>query len=290
MHEAYRLGASLYVPATNPRLGAVFAGTQLPAVRSLIACTEDAIADTELTRALALLREMLPRLPPRSVGPLRFVRPRNALVLGELLAMPGIERVHGFVLPKADTETLPAYEKLLAGRDFWVMPTLETAEVFDVLGQRDLRLHLQKSPVRERILTLRIGGNDLLRMLVLKRTRGTTIYETPIGALIQQLVLGFRPYGFQLAAPVYDFIDDPETLRRETQADIAMGLVGKTAIHPDQVPVIERALAVSQDDLRAAREILATDAAVFRFGGAMLEKNVHTPWARSILAREVAGS
>lgn len=286
MHDAYRIGASLYIPATNAKLGSALRGAQFSDVRSLIACTEDAVAEADLPRALAQLRSILPTLPPRSSGPLRFIRPRNVEVLEQLLAMRGVDRVHGFVIPKADTSSLPAYERLLAGSEYWVMPTLETSEVIDVLGQRELRLYLQTSAIKRNVLALRIGGNDLLRMLAMKRARGITIYETPIGILIQQLVLSFRPYGFQLTAPVFDFVDDEQTLIRETQADVAMGLIGKTAIHPNQVALIERALSVSEDDLRAAREILAANSAVFKFNGAMMEATVHMPWAQTILARE----
>lgn len=288
MAEAYRLGASLYVPAVNRNLLATLAGQHCLQARSVIACTEDAVAEQDLPLALRALAVALPKLPPRVQGPMRFIRPRNAAVLDELLSMPAIDRVHGFVLPKADTDSLPAYEQRLAGREFWVMPTLETAPVFDVIGQREIRECLQRSALRRQVLALRIGGNDLLRMLSLKRSRGVTLYETPIGLLIQQLLLCFRPFGYQLTAPVYDFVDDPETLVREARADVAMGLVGKTAIHPQQIPWIESALSVSDDDIRAAREVLSPGHAVVRLDGAMIERTVHDAWARAVLAREAA--
>jgi citrate lyase beta subunit len=285
MLESYRLGASLYVPAMHTKLLQALRGDLFQDVRSLIACTEDAVAEVDLPRALAKIKSILPALPSRAAGPLRFIRPRNADVLAQLLDMRDIDRIHGFVIPKADIESLPAYERHLAGSDFLVMPTLETSTVFDLMGQRDLRQYLESSVIRPQILALRIGGNDLLRILAMRRTRGTTSYETPIGLVIQHLVLTFRPYGFQLTAPVYDFIDDPETLVRETQADLAMGLIGKTAIHPDQIAVIESAFKVCEDDLNAAREILTANSAVFKFNGAMMEVAVHTRWAQSILAR-----
>lgn len=285
MHDAYRLGASLYIPAVHKSLRDVLVGNHLADVRSLIACTEDAIAECDVAHGLEHLRAVLPSLAARSPDRLCFVRPRNPDVLAELLSMDGIERMHGFVIPKADIDTLPRYERLLAGRDFWVMPTLETLPVLDPLGQREMRCYLQASAIRRQILALRIGGNDLLRLLAMKRTRGVSLYETPIGALVQQLVLSFRPHGFHLTAPVFDFFDDPQTLTREIRTDVTMGLVGKTAIHPLQVPIIERALAVSEDDLRTAHAILAADEAVFQCDGAMIEPTVHARWARSVLAR-----
>jgi citrate lyase beta subunit len=286
MHDAYRLGASLYVPAIHQKLKEALRGVCYPGVRSLIACTEDSIAEADVDRALANLSRILPQLPHRDQGPLRFIRPRSAAVLAELLRMDGIERVHGFVIPKADIDTLSPYEVALGRHDYWLMPTLETSAVFDPLALRELRQRLTVITLKRHILALRIGGNDLLKMLGLRRLRGVSIYHTPLGLLIPQLVLAFRAFGLHLTAPVFDFIDDPQTLAEEVRQDVQMGLIGKTAIHPDQVPVIEEGLAVSEHELELARQILEPRReAVFRLHGAMIEKAVHQEWAYAILAR-----
>jgi citrate lyase beta subunit len=286
MHDAYRLGASLYVPAIHSKLKDALRGAIFGGVRSLIACTEDSIAEADVDRALGNLARILPHLPQREQGPLRFIRPRNAAVLAELLRMDGIERVHGFVIPKADLDTLSPYEAALGRHDYWLMPTMETSAVFDPLALRELRQRLTTAGLKRHILALRIGGNDLLKMLGLRRQRGVSIYQTPLGLLISQLVLAFRPFGFHLTAPVFDLIDDPQTLADEVRQDVLMGLIGKTAIHPDQVPVIEEGLAVSEHELELARQILAPRReAVFRLHGAMIEKAVHQEWAYAILAR-----
>ena len=46
---AKSLGASLYVPANHKDLAEIANGDLLPQARSLIFCTEDAIADRELS-------------------------------------------------------------------------------------------------------------------------------------------------------------------------------------------------------------------------------------------------
>jgi citrate lyase beta subunit len=286
MHDVYRLGASLYVPAIHQKLKETLRGVTCGAVRSLIACTEDSIAEADVDRALANLARILPQLPHRDQGPMRFIRPRNAAVLAELLRMDGIEHVHGFVIPKADVDTLGPYEASLGRHDYWLMPTLETSAVFDPLALRELRQRLTAAPLKRHVLALRIGGNDLLKMLGLKRSRGVSIYQTPLGSLIPQLVLAFRAFGIHLTAPVFDFIDDPQTLADEVRQDVQMGLIGKTAIHPDQVPIIEKGLAVTEHELELAHQILAPRReAVFRLHGAMIEKAVHQEWAYATLAR-----
>ncbi|MCK5745319.1 MAG: HpcH/HpaI aldolase/citrate lyase family protein, partial [Oricola sp.] len=129
------------------------------------------------------------------------------------------------------------------------------------------------------------------RHLGLRRMRGVSIYETPLGTLIPQLVLTFRSRGFHLSAPVYDHFDDAATLRREVRMDVRMGLIGKTAIHPKQAEIIDKALRVSEGELSAAKLVLSArsgDAAVFKHDGAMLEIAVHNEWAHQTIERAAA--
>lgn len=290
MSDVYRLGASMYVPADHPQLEATFSGRKYPAVRSLIACTEDAVLPERLDLALDQLSRVLQALPSRGAGPMRFIRCRNPETLSHILSLRDIRKIDGFVLPKFDLDNAGAYDGLLGGTEYYAMPTLETPGVFDSCWQRELLNSLNQGSIR--VLALRIGGNDLLQHLGLRRLRGVTSYETPIGTLIAQLVLTFRPHGYHLTAPVYDYFDDMETLIREVRQDVHMGLVGKTAIHPRQAGVIERGLQVSQQDMKAAQRILDANGqkeAVFKHDGGMLERAVHTSWARETLARAASG-
>jgi len=283
--SAYQLRASMYVPCDHPRLTETLNGSRFPGVHSLIACTEDAVSPARLEFALKQLAMTLVRLPEKGQGPHRFVRCRTPDVLKKILAMEGVERVHGFVLPKCEIGNLREYEALLSGTGFKVMPTLETQGVFDSFWRRDFRQYMQASTLD--VLALRIGGNDLLKILGMRRTRGVTIYETPLGLLIAQLMLDFRPSGFHLTAPVYDYFEDPATLAEEVARDVSMGLVGKTAIHPVQAPIIENGWKLSADDIATANEILTArdKLAVFSSKGAMHEVSVHDRWAEGIMSR-----
>ncbi|MEJ8848384.1 HpcH/HpaI aldolase/citrate lyase family protein [Variovorax rhizosphaerae] len=282
------LGASLYVPATRPKLAAVLSGRELPTLRSVIACTEDAVADGELEGALANLATVLRALDPIEMRSdlLRFVRVRNPAVMARVLDMPGVEKIDGFVLPKFTLAVLPQYQALLKARNFWLMPTLETSEVFEQDAMRELSLALCRKEWKPRILALRVGGSDLLRLLGLRRTRGFTLYDTPLGSLLSQLILTFKPLGFALTAPVFDFIEDEHVLAQEAKRDVAFGFCGKTAIHPAQIATIEAAFHVSASELIAARRLMEPDCpAVFKHDGTMYEAVVHRDWARQVIAK-----
>ena len=280
-----QLGASLYVPATRLDLAEIANQRRYPNLRSIIFCTEDAVASESVAVAIANLQRLLPLLEP--LGIQRFIRVRSPEVLRTLIAAPGVELLDGFVLPKVTRHNLHEYTTAIpAELPLALMPTLETAEVFDAAEMKTLCRMLLADRIRERILCLRIGANDLLHLLGLRRARGGTIYETPLSLTISQLITIFRPAEFSLTAPVFDRLDDGDTLAREVRMDIDFGLLGKTAIHPSQIVPIESHYVVANADWEMARRILQENAPpVFRHADTMCEPATHRRWAERILER-----
>lgn len=277
------MGASLYVPANHKRLMALANGERLGHVRSLIFCLEDAVADIDLGWALFNLSVVLANMRDGGAAE-RFVRVRNPDVLARVLAMRGVEKLTGFVIPKATRHNFAAYFDQVRGTHHMLMPTLETADVFDDHEMRLFRTVLEVPEVRARILALRIGGNDLLALLGLRRPRTMTLYRTPLGPVIGRLVTIFRPHGFVLTAPVFEHLDLPDLLDQEVAEDIAHGMVGKTAIHPSQIALIEQHYRVKPHDLEAARAILDTASpAVFQMHNSMCEVATHRAWAQRMV-------
>ena len=277
--KAVGLGATLYVPAINSALVELGNLQKYDNLRSLVYCTEDAVSERDLPKALDNLTRTLTSL--KKVPLMRFIRPRNPRVLKIILGFKGLENIDGFVLPKADAQTLPTYFEILENHPrFLVMPTVETAVAFDLLPLYSLRDFLVASPLKDRVLAIRIGALDLSSLLGLRREPGDTVYDGPLGHVIDQLVTVFRPVGFALTAPGCEFLNDHDLLHRELAQDAARGLLGKTALHPDQVAVIHGAYMVSANDLAMAKAINdPARPAVFRLNDRMCEKAVHTNWA-----------
>ena len=277
----FDLGASVYTPCTHDNLAELLQ-SGLESTRSIVLCLEDAVNETDLRCALNNLKKALVALKP-SKELKRFIRPRNPLVLAEILRYPDIEKIDGFVLPKFDLNTIALYQNVIAeqsNKRFVYMPTLETAQVFDVAAMRQLSLLMQQWS--ETILCLRIGGNDLMNLLGIKRMQGMTTYDTPLKTVIDQLLMQFRPAGFELSAPVFDMIDDLETLEKELKMDLVYGFFAKTAVHPAQVKVIEQAFSEFTDSHRVqAQSLLAENsAAVYKLNGQMMEPSCQKSWAK----------
>lgn len=285
----FALGATLYMPATRDDLIEVVFGHKLHGLRSLVVCLEDAVSECDLETALQNLNKLLLGIDQRGgrpkSGPLVFVRPRNADMAMMLAQWPLMKHVDGFVMPKLTLLNLGVWNQAVHGTDLFLMPTLETKEVFDPSAMVDLRDALLET-ARDRIIALRIGGNDLMGCLGLRRNPSTTLYQTPMGYVIPMLAGVMGAAGFALTAPVFEQFESPDLLCEELDLDMAHGLVGKTAIHPKQIDVIHRALQVSIDDLNSAKAILSDSApAVFQFNGAMCEPATHLKWAQNMVDR-----
>ncbi len=290
MTDALKLGATLYIPAIRENMAAIANGLKYPQLRSMVFCTEDSIHDKDVELALAKISDLLAQMQPSEK--LRFIRARNPKVLERLLALRGIEKIDGFVFPKVDLLNYRDYFSLVANSGFKNMLTLESKEVFEQAKMCVLRDKLLAANYQDEILALRIGGNDLLQHLGLRRPIDRTLYDTPLGFVIYQLINVFKPYGFELTAPVFEHLNKNELLIKETQQDISCGLVGKTAIHPDQLNIIEACFRVDYNDVAVAKAILDKEAtAVFKMNDSMCEIATHRIWADNVLKRnQIYGS
>jgi citrate lyase beta subunit len=289
--SAYSLGATLYMPATRIDIVDTIVTGKIAGLRSLVICLEDAVSEQDMPFAMNNLKGMLNALSEAKQRinyvewPLVFIRPRNEQIGLQLTAEYDLSAIDGFVLPKFNLSNLNEWTAILELTHLCWMPTLETEDVFDVNAMLALVSELKAHKCRDKIIALRIGGNDLMNCVSLRRSRELTLYDGPMGYVIKMLVAVFASKGFSLTAPVCEHIDDHRLLEKELELDLAHGLVGKTAIHPNQIPVIQRALMVSALDHQDALRIINSSQAVFKAGGAMCEPATHRRWAKSVLDR-----
>ena len=291
----YRLGATLYMPATRQDIWQIITLQKLPDIDSMVICLEDAVSDSDIPMGLANLKRLLATWHAHGENcefsqpsrPLVFIRPRTAAMLAELASWQHIGLVDGFVLPKIDMQSLADWRLACQALPTTqlLMPTLETRLIFNPIHNQELAVAFSEG-FSQSILALRIGGNDLFACLRLRRPADVTIYQTPVGMLIYQLIACFVPHGFYLTAPVFEYLDKPVLFAEELRQDVALGLVGKTVIHPEQIATVKQAFRVDDSELAQAKAILAEDAkAVFKQDNSMLEPATHRAWANSVMLR-----
>lgn len=282
----FDISSTLYIPATHKGLKEIVLGEKYPTLKSVVICFEDAILDKEIPMALNNLKEALKAKDNQSNKPLLFIRPRSLEMAKQIISEYGdlLSKVAGLAIPKFVLRNLEAWMDVTKNTHLLWMPILETAEVYDVNQMLALSNALQER-VNDKILVIRIGGNDLMNILGLRRNNNTTLYDGPLGYVIKMLVCVFGSKGFKLTAPVCEIINCTKLLAEEIQLDIQHGLVGKTLIHPKQIPVVEEAFQVDLHEYEDAIKILNAEHAVFQSAGSMCEPATHRNWALNIIER-----
>jgi citrate lyase subunit beta/citryl-CoA lyase len=98
---------------------------------------------------------------------------------------------------------------------------------------------------------LALGGIDLQRDL------GVASGDTPLQYVRSHLVVASRAAGIEPPIDsVYPHLQDTEGLRRQCSVSRSLGLFGKSAIHPSQLPIIHAEFSPTHDELDWARSVL----------------------------------
>ena len=185
---AHALGATLYVPATHPRLEAAIRTRGRVGVSSMVVCLEDAISDEDVTAALEATSAALSALADADDLPLLFLRVRTAEQVTVLAAADTGHILAGFVLPKFDSvrgpDLIAAVSDAALGYEgqLFAMPVVESPQIADprtrVSELTEILAHLAKHPGRT--LAVRIGATDIAGALGLRRSRDMTCYDIGI--------------------------------------------------------------------------------------------------------------
>jgi citrate lyase beta subunit len=280
--EPIELGATLFIPANHKNLKSILKRERLRDLRSIVIDTEDGLHVRDFKEAISQIKDALTEYKQSDLYV--FIRPKNIAVLAKLLSMENIDKIDGFILAKFSLENMQEYLELLAPLDFYIMPSIEGKELFDIGKLRLLRDRLED--FREKVLLIRFGAEDMLRQLGIRRSKDIALYDMLAPSQIIANILNvFKIANYQISAPVYPFYSDTDGYVKELKRDLLEGLITKTIIHPSQIEPLEEIYSVSQDEYTLASKILHEDNSVFADDGSMTEVNTQSPWAKNILQR-----
>ncbi len=306
-HNGYEVGALMYCPAYSHRaIAQALLQEQYPSPFSLAFCLEDTLPDAMVKDAERELFQVLRQISDNAANhsfylPLIFIRIRSPWQLKALAAAysPFSHILQGFILPKFFIENsmdyIRAIEELsIAYPGYCYMPIFESPSMID-LASRYENLSLVKrqlDSVSDKILNIRVGGNDLSHAFGLRRRVSDTIYDLkPVANLLIDIVATFAPQ-YVVSGPVWEYYAGEgwqDGLRKELSLDLLSGFIGKTVIHPRQIPVVNQMLQVSPGDYEDAQRILAWNQENQLLVSAnadatrMNEYNTHFNWANKIL-------
>ncbi len=215
------LGATLYSPATRPRLADDVLKQAAAGVVSMVLCLEDSIGDADVPAGEENLVRQLTDLAERSAGevPLLFVRVRTPEQIPDLVRRlgPAVRLLSGFVLPKFTEERgVPFLEALAvaeaaAGHRLFAMPVLESPDLL----YRESRVQTLEGifrvvdKYRDRVLALRLGVTDFCSSYGLRRGPDMTAYDVQIVASVIADVVNMLARadgtGFTVTGPVWEY-------------------------------------------------------------------------------------
>ncbi len=303
-----RVGALLYSPALNEKMAESVINEKFGRQYSLALCLEDAISDDYVLEAERQLADTVRCIFSESRKrefflPMIFIRVRDSQQMLRLYKElePCSEILTGFVFPKYCMGNADGYNSVIrelnssSGQRVYMMPILEGGEIADFAGRREAlsRLKQKIDSVREYVLNVRVGGNDLSNLFGLRRHSFESIYEIlPVAHILGDILEAFsREY--IVSGPVWEYFsgEDGEWkrgLENEIRLDRLNGFVGKTVIHPMQIDVVNQALKVSRKDYDDAIGILdwekgGLQVGKSRSGERMNEVKTHLRWARRMM-------
>lgn len=311
----YSVGALLYCPANNEGIVESLITERFGKQFSLALCLEDTINDNKIKEAEDILLHSLHSLYQESLTkhfylPKIFIRVRYPKQISELVERMGEEFniISGFIAPKFSLENVDEYISTIkninvtASHKIYLMPILENSIMINLLNRHEF-LHTLKNKldtIEEYVLNIRVGGNDLSHAFGLRRHVNETIHGIlPLHSIFTDILTVFS-MDYVVSGPVWEYYSGPDWdkgLKNELALDLLSGFVGKTVIHPNQIPVVNEALQVFQADYEDAKSILNwdSDSNSFVSGSVtkerMNEYKTHSNWAlKTIFLAEYYGT
>jgi citrate lyase subunit beta/citryl-CoA lyase len=231
----------LYVPGSDPRRIEKALASEADAV---IIDLEDAVAPNRKEEARKTVVEVLRSEHEKPVF-VRINAPDSVLAEEDIEAVAGL-LLAGLRLPKIES---PEAVRRVAER----LENLGCEADLQCLIESALGLELAFEIARahEKVVGMSIGEADLAADLGVRGDAGLLYARS-------RLVAATRAAG--LPGPVqsvYTNVRDAEGLRRSTMEGKNMGFVGRSAIHPAQIEVINEVFTPTEEEVAEAKDLLA---------------------------------
>lgn len=309
----YAIGALLYAPADHKTIGVGICEGKYPNLKNIVFCLEDTILDKNLENAEKSLASTIKMIGEaveskkiiENTLPLIFIRVRNSKQM--LRVFENIKQyenvITGFALPKFDSKNKEQYEEAVwkineeASFIKYIMPIIESFSVMDKKTRMKELYGIKETidKISDYVLNVRVGGNDFCNLFGLRRGRNDTIYDIAIMKDVLSDIMNIFGKNYIISAPVWEYFGEENDdrwlkgLKKELKADKLNGFIGKTVIHPCQLPIVQKAYIVENSDYQDALAILnwqSNTSGVEKgiLSQRMNEIKVHERWAMKTIA------
>lgn len=308
----YAVGGLLYMPATQKNLVEKLLNGKFSFVKSLVLDLEDALGDDLVGFGQKHIQEIAKQLDEAVKSgkisiediPLIFIRVRTPQHIRDTLNMLGdnIQYITGFNIPKFDKHCCDKYIKVftevadkakeMTGTTLYMMPIIENKTAMYRQLRMDNLLYCNNAlrAIHDNVLNIRVGGADFNSIFGIRRNTHHTIYDTGVIRSVLSDIINVFGKSYVVSGPVWEYFgtnNGEEGLKRELDADAINGFIGKTAIHPSQLPIIQEFYIVDYMDYIDALGILGmntnTTGVQKSASNRMNEVKTHSKWAQKIV-------
>lgn len=319
----YCVGSLLYTPATNKKIANKILNKEIPHLKSIALCLEDAIGSGQVAEAEKQVKETLSVLDGNKNFlegdlPLIFIRVREPQQMWRLYRKCGslLELITGFLIPKFNKDNMQDYienfhkvkEKMET--PLYILPIIESTNAIYIQKRIDNLLQIREGLdlIKDEVLNVRVGGADFSNIFGIRRKMSDTIWDVRVGSNCLADIINMFSKDYVVSGAVWEYFDSGKLnygydistgiqiqlvdyawkigLKKELYLDRLNGMIGKTCIHPKQLEWVQKSLIVNREDYEDATQIV--NASVSEYGvlnghGKMNELRTHINWAKKII-------
>jgi citrate lyase beta subunit len=264
--------SKLFVPGSRPEL---FAKAMAGEADAISIDLEDAVEESRKREARAAVGEFLRSLPPdRSktiIVRVNGIATEHFAADVEAIAGPGLDLINvpmtetGDDVRKASAVIARVEKAKGLAKPIGLLANIETAKAF--------RLAAEIAGADGRVAGLQLGFGDLLEPLGIDRYDPAVVLHFQLGVRLAAGEAGVFAYDSAFAN-----VKDTDALRREAETARRLGYLGKSAIHPSQVPIINAIFRPSDEEIahslrvvEAARAAGAKGVGAYMVDGKMVD-------------------
>ncbi|HJR04480.1 MAG TPA: CoA ester lyase [Methylomirabilota bacterium] len=244
--------SKLFVPASRPEL---FAKAAAGPADALSFDLEDAVQESRKDDARRTLEAFLRQPAGRPAGKILIVRV-NGLTTRHFeadlaaVAWPAVDMIN---LPKPESaDDVRAAAATLARVEAERRIERPIGILANIESPRGLRLAVEIARADPRVAGLQLGLGDLFEPFGIDRGDARAVYAAQLAVR-----LAAAEAGVWACDTVYGTVADPDGFTREADAARRLGFIGKSCIHPTQVPLANAVFRPSDAEIAAARRVVA---------------------------------
>ena len=248
---AFLMRSKLFVPASRPELFAKALAGDADAISFDL---EDAVQESRKAEARGVLQAFLRQSSPRPGGKIVIVRV-NGLTTphfeADLAAVAGpvVDMIN---LPKPESaDDVRAAAAALAGCERANDVERPIGILANIESPRGLRRAAEIARAHPRVVGLQLGLGDLFEPFGIDRADAQAVHAMQLAVR-----LAAAEAGLWACDTVYGGVGDPDGYTREAAAARRLGYLGKSCIHPSQVPLANAVFRPTDGEIAAARRVM----------------------------------